>query len=106
MALKVTSEIATSGGVTSEAYLNIERLTFKKGSSADVWINLYLNQNARENAPGVKVVSNQISKRFAIKDMGSPSPISLFSTETLYKVAYDEIRLILEERGLTVEDLI
>ena len=106
MALKITSEIATNGGVTSEAYLNIEKLTFRKNSSADVWVNLYLNQDTRENNPNAKVISNQVPIRFGIKDMGSPSPVSLFSTDTLYQVAYDEIKMILEERGLTVIDVI
>lgn len=106
MALKVTSEIATSGGVTSEAYLNIEKLTFKKNSSADVWVNLYLNQSSRESNPGGNVVSNQIPKRFGISNTSSPSLVSLFSTETLYQVAYDEIKFILESKGLTVEDSI
>ncbi len=106
MALKITSELATSGGVTSAAYLNIEKLTFKKDSSASVLVNLYLNQEAREKTPGAKVISNLVFRQFGISNMGSPSPVSLFSTETLYQVAYDEIKLILEERGLTVEDLI
>lgn len=106
MALEITSELATSGGVTSAAYLNIEKLTFKKDSSASVLVNLYLNQDAREKTPGAKVVSNLVPKQFGISNMGSPSPVSLFSTETLYQVAYGEIKLILEERGLTVEDLI
>jgi hypothetical protein len=106
MALKITSEVATNGGVTSEAYLNIEKLTFRKNSSADVWVNLYLNQEARERNPNAKVISNQVPIRFGIKDMGSPSPVSLFSTDTLYQVAYDEIRLVLETRGLKVIDVI
>ena len=106
MALIITSEIATNGGVTSEAYLNIAKLTFSKDRSADVWVNLYLNETAREEQEKVTVSSMQIPRRFGINDKGSPSALSLFSSETLYQVAYDEIKMVLEDRGLTVIDAI
>ncbi len=106
MGLKITSEIATNGGVTSEAYLNIAKLTFSKGQAADVWVNLYLSEAARDEHAENTVSSMLVPRRFGINDKGSPSALSLFSSETLYQVAYDEIKMILEERGLTVIDVI
>ena len=106
MALIITSEIATDGGVTSEAYLNIQKVSFTKDKAIDVWVNLYLSQNSREENPGSTVKSNQVYSRFGMGNTGSPSALELLGHETLYEVAYSEIKSILESKGLTVEDTI
>lgn len=106
MALKITSEIATSAGLTSEAYLNIEKLTFIKEKAVDVWINLYLNETIRESYPKQTTDSSQVPVRFGISNEGDPSNLASLDTETIYQFAYSYIKNYLEEKGLTVEDLI
>lgn len=106
MALIITSEIATSGGVTNQAYLNIQKLTYSKGKGADIWVNLYLNEQAREDKPDATVTSNSVYKRFGVSNYGSPGALELLSSETIYEFGYSEIKSILESNGLTVEDSI
>jgi hypothetical protein len=104
MGLKISTEIATSGGITSAAYLNIEKLAFSKNRACDVWVNLYLNEESRESNSNSTVLSQMIPRRFGISNQGSPSVTSLFSSETLYEVSYEEIKSVLESKGLVVVD--
>ena len=106
MALKITSEIATLAGLTSEAYLNIEKLTFQKDKAVDIWVNLYLNETDREQSPESKTMSNQVPKRFGVANTGSPGELVLLDSETLYQFGYSHIKSYLENKGLTVEDVI
>ncbi len=106
MALKITSEIATLEGLTSEAYLNIEKLTFQKDMAVDIWVNLYLNETVRENSPKSKTTSNQVPKRFGVANAGSPGELVLLDSETLYQFGYSHIKSYLEAKGLMVEDAI
>lgn len=104
MALIITSEIATNGGVTSQGYLNIQKLSLSKDIAVDIWVNLYLSESTRLDYPEKKVISMQVPKRFGIANEGSPDALSLLGSETIYKFAYSEIKHVLESRGLVVED--
>lgn len=106
MALKITSEIVTLDGLTSEAYLNIEKLSFKKNTGVDIWVNLYLNEATREQSYRSKTESNQIPKRFGVANNGSPGELVLLDSETIYQFGYSHIKSYLEDKGLTVEDVI
>jgi hypothetical protein len=116
MALKITNEIATSVGMTSEAYLNIESFSYKKSKgvmnipgvdsdSMSVKVNLYLNKEERLSSPGKTAVSSNVPRYFGFADQESPSPISeLKGSANLFEVAYAQIKQYLEDKGLTVVD--
>lgn len=116
MGLKITSEIATSAGMTSEAYLNIESVSYKKGKniaglpgmdsdSVSIKVNLYIDQDSRNDKPGKTVVSNSIPRYFGLSDQGSPSSISeLKGDANMFEVGYTQITQYLQDVGLTVED--
>lgn len=104
MALVIKDEIATSGGVTQNVYINIQKIVINTDQSIDVSINLYLDQDASLNNPASTVIVNGIPKRFGIKNVGSPSPFDLLQIDPVYDVCYDEIKSILTEKGYSVID--
>ncbi len=48
MGLIITNEIYTNAGVTSELYININRIDITKNAMVFCAINLYLNKSVRE----------------------------------------------------------
>ena len=104
MALVIKDEIATSGGVTSNAFINIQKIVINTDQSIQVSINVYLDQDASIANPASTVIVNGIPKRFGISNIGSPSPLDLIQTDPIYDVCYDEIKLILTEKGYSVAD--
>jgi hypothetical protein len=102
MGLKITSEIHTNKGVTSEMYLNIENLMLSKSNNnTSVILNKYLNKGDRDANKFDRCESYQISNMLTLKlDIGDLSSVFI------YQLAYAKIKEDLESKGLTVEDLI
>tara|TARA_R110002074_G_scaffold33472_11_gene93213 strand:+ start:595 stop:897 length:303 start_codon:yes stop_codon:yes gene_type:complete len=98
MGLIITSEIQTSRGATSEAYLNINRYSMRKGRPADIWISTYLNKESRDESELNKVDSYQVYSRLGISELTD------LETESIYQFAYSKLKEVLEEKGLTVID--
>ena len=98
MGLIITSEIQTNMGAVSDAYLNINRYSMRKGSSADIWISTYLNKESRDESELNKVDSYQVYSRLGISELAG------LETESIYQFAYSKLKEKLEEKGLTVID--
>lgn len=113
MGLKITDEINTDKGVTSEAYINIASQSFKKADckllendSFDVGLNLYINEEARVNDPSNTCISAAVPKYLGYSDIGSPSQLEgLKGDKNAFAFAYSLIKESLEERGFTVVDV-
>lgn len=101
MALIINDQISTDGGSTSEAYLNIQKIEIVKGGGLSVFLNLYLNEAARQADSNDKVTSRQVYSRvgIAIEEVATD-----LNSESIYAVAYSKIKLKLEGNGLTVSD--
>jgi hypothetical protein len=102
MGLKITSEIHTNKGVTSEMYLNIENIMLSKSNNnTSVILNKYLNKEDRD--------ANQFD-RCETYDIQNILMLNLktgdLSSVFIYQLAYTKIKEWLESKGLTVEDLI
>ena len=97
MGLIITNEINTDGGSTSTGYLNISSFKVTKDSDTPVFLNLYLNKEARDTDPRDTVSSQVIIKRFGISS-------EYFDTSNVYTSLYSRLRTILEEAGFTVTD--
>jgi len=112
MGLTLTAEINTNLGSSNEAYLNIKKITFRKGDgfltdldSLDIDVNLYLSQADRENNPAVFASSYQIPRYFGVADIGSPGNLSdLKGASNLFEFAYSAIKADLENKGLSSVD--
>ncbi len=101
MALIINDQISTDGGSTSEAYLNIQKIEIVKDGGLSVFLNLYLNEAARQANPNDKVSSRQIYSRvgLSMEDVSAD-----LNSESIYTVAYSKIKSKLEGNGLTVSD--
>jgi hypothetical protein len=97
MGLTLTTEINTDGGVTSTAYINILKFDIAKESGARVFVNLYLNQAARDANSQDTVSSKIILRRFGVssEDLDLPN---------IYASLYAKLKTKLEDSGLTVID--
>jgi hypothetical protein len=112
MGLTLTTEINTNLGSSNEAYLNIKKITFRKGDgfltdldSLDIDVNLYLSQADRENNPAVIASSYQIPRYFGVADIGSPGDLSdLKGASNLFEFAYSAIKANLEGRNISAID--
>ena len=102
MALIINNQISTDGGSTSEAYLNIQKIEIVKDGGLSVFLNLYLNEAARQADSNDKVTSRQVYSRVGIAIEDSKTAISLskgYIINNLHYVGdkfwdlYKEIRL-------------
>jgi hypothetical protein len=102
MGLKITNEIHTNKGVTSEMYLNIENIILNKfNTNTSIMVNKYLNKDARDANTFDRCESYDIPNMLMLNlDMND------LSTVYIYQLAYTKIKEELESKGLTVEDLI
>jgi len=98
MGLIITSEIQTSGGATSEAYLNVSKYTLNKGKAIDAWISLYFNKADRDENERKTVESYEVYSRLGISELTD------LETKSIYQFTYAELKEKLEEKGLTVID--
>ena len=100
MGLIITSDLSTSGGNTSEAYVNIKKYTLSKGevTGFDVWLNLYVNKAASMSTPMETVTSNLVYFRVGTID------VTDLNLETIYAFAYSIVKEKLEANGLVVID--
>jgi hypothetical protein len=112
MGLKITDQLDTDKGRTSEAYVNIKKTVFTKASSKSghdsmcIEINLYVNETARLNEPQDTCRSAKIFKYFGFLDEGSPGLLQgLGGTDNAYAFAYSLLRDKLTELGHTVIDV-
>jgi hypothetical protein len=102
MGLKITSEIHTNKGVTSEMYLNIENIILSKfNNNRSIMVNKYLNKDARDANHFDKCESYEIPNVLNLN-----LDINELSSVYVYELAYTKIKEELESKGLTVEDLI
>jgi hypothetical protein len=101
MGLKITSEIYTDGGTTSDAYVNIETVKVSKSGTINAFLNLYLNEEARLADPTKTVTSQQVYSR-----VGKTDDSAFTLTGNVYEVAYALTKEKLEAFGLTVIDSI
>jgi len=101
MGLKITNEIYTNKGVTSEMYLNIENISLNKNNSILVFVNLYLNKNIRDVEKFNTVLSFDVKNNLTIDVV-----ITDLETNYIYDLAYTKLKEDLESKGFTVVDLI
>ena len=101
MGLKVTSEIYTDGGVTSEAYLNISKVVLSKDNELSIFVTTYLSLQERQANIANTVRSKQIYSRLGVSDFGSPS---ILENMSIYAAAYSLLKDRLELDGLVVLD--
>lgn len=104
MGLKITTEIYTDAGASSEAYVNIEAINFEKGRGLSVKLNNYLNKEAKDLNPNDKIICRKLFASVFIQvENGSPEFENLVST-SIYALAYNKVKERLIENGLSVED--
>jgi len=111
MGLIIKSEINTDRGTTSQAYLNIKKITFRKGGGVmitsdaiDIDVNLYVDYSNRESDPASTASSQNIPRYFGAIDAGSPGDLSdLKGSLNVFEFAYSKVKEELERRGLEVE---
>jgi hypothetical protein len=101
MGLKITDQIYTNGGATTEAYLNIEKAILTKDGFLAIHINSYLSLADRVTDPSNIVNSKQLYTRVAFTEFGSPS---ILETLNIYEASYSLLKDKLESNGLTVVD--
>lgn len=112
MGIIIKSDISTNKGTTNSAYLNIKKVTFRKGDgvftqidSLDIDVNLYLSKSDRELSPLTKVISASVPRYFGAADIGSPGYLQdLSGSSNMFEVAYAKIKDKLSEGGLITED--
>jgi hypothetical protein len=100
MGLKITNEIHTNKGVTSEMYLNIENISLGKNNNLSIFINKYLNKDARDAEKFDVCQSFETNNILTFEIL-----ISDLETNYLYDLAYAKVKTELESKGLTVVDL-
>ena len=111
MGLKITDEIFTNKGVTTEAYINVERQIFKKGNmteedSFDINVNMYMSEAARLNDPLDTCESAQVYRYFGYANIGSPGQLEgLKGVQNAFEFTYELLKASLEEQGFTVIDV-
>ena len=100
MGLKITSEIHTNKGVTSEMYLNIENIVLNKKNNSSIIINKYINKDVRDANEFDKCESFETSNVLALN-----LDVEGLSSNYVYELAYAKLKENIESKGLTVEDL-
>jgi hypothetical protein len=103
MALIISNQLSTDGGSTSEAYVNIQRIDIMKGAGLSVFLNLYLNEAARQADPNDVVRSRLVPARLGISIDAVSTDLA---TDNIYSVAYGKVKEQLEAGGLTVSNQI
>jgi len=101
MALIINDQIFTDGGSTSNAYLNIQRVDMIKDGGLSIFLNLYVNEAARQANVHDVVKSRQVYSRIGL----SMDEVSAnLTSDSIYTVAYSKVKEKLEANGLTVLD--
>lgn len=95
MGLKITTEIATDKGMTSEAYLMITEFFKTKKLNSQYPVKMYLSKAARDKD------ENDTCQSFVIPKMFTPTLKSIDATNA---DIYALIKAELEAKGLTVEN--
>ena len=101
MGLIITNEIYTNAGVTSELYININRLDIVKNSMVFCAINLYLNKTAREENDADIVNTRQVSSTLNSNYLEIEDQLK---TLTIHEILYAKLKESLEAQGHTVID--
>lgn len=100
MGLKITTPLHTNKGQTTEMYLNIQNVILNKMNMNHASINRYFNKEARDNNV------NDVCDCFEVKSTYLLDlEISEFETKYFYELIYEKIKLDLESKGFTVENL-
>ena len=100
MGLKITNEIYTNKGLTSEMYVNIENIILNKNNHGSMIINKYVNKAARDANQFDTCQSFDIQNSLVLN-----LPVSGLSSTYVYDLAYTKVKEELESKGLTVENL-
>ena len=112
MGLKITSELYTDAGVSSEVYVNIETIKIVKKNQLIVSLNNYLNKSAREDNERDTILCRQLYSSICVpltSESDDPDSIdsTLFTeltTTYIHEFAYSKVKEKLTGAGLTVED--
>ena len=67
MGLKITNEIHTNKGLTSEMYLNIENIILNKNNNGSIIINKYVNKDTRDADKFNKCESFEVKNMLTLK---------------------------------------
>lgn len=112
MGLKITTELYTDAGVSSEVYVNIETIKIVKKNQLIVSLNNYLNRSAREANEKDTILCRQLYSSICVPlTIESRNPDSIDSTlfteltaTYIHEFAYSKVKEKLSIAGLTVED--
>lgn len=101
MGLIITDEIYTNAGVTSELYININRINIVKNAAIFSEVNVYLNKETRELSEGDIVNTRQVTPSIYF----NYSEISeQLKSSTVHEILYAKLKESLESQGHTVID--
>lgn len=105
MALKITTQIGTDRGVTSDAYVRISEYQVSKRGSANFKIQLFMNQTDSVSGNSIYPLS-VISKQASNQQIGEELQVSLTknveSTITIQKSVEVVIPAVLAEDGTVI----
>lgn len=115
MGLKITNEINTTQGSTTELYINVRSANFAKaqyigiGDPADIFkveINTYLNEAARVADPTDTCMTTELKNIYDWISGGSPDELDgLKGNLNAFEFAYSKVKESLELAGFTVVDV-
>jgi hypothetical protein len=104
MGLKITTQIYTNVGPSSEAYVNIESIEVKKSQGIIVKLNNYLSKELRESDPSSKIVSTKLYDRVFIAVEPESTELAGLEANPIHSFVYSKIKEKLIALELTVED--
>jgi hypothetical protein len=100
MGLKVTSQVYTNKGLTTEMYINIQNISIDKNERNSAMINQYLNKSEKDLDVYNTCISFDVPNIIML-DLN----VENLSNNYVYELAYNKIKEFLIGKGLTVEDL-
>lgn len=104
MGLKITTELYTDAGPSTESYVNIESIEIKKDRGLQISLNSYLNREARDLDPNITVTCKKLYARIFVPIESDSPEFEEISTTSIYSFAYSKVKAKLEESELSVED--
>ena len=104
MGLKITTELYTDAGASSEVYINIDSIRFNRENGVFLKLNNYLNKDSKEIDKDDKITCKRLLNTFFIDVKNPSSEFNELTSESIHSFSYTKLKEKLISDGLTVED--
>jgi hypothetical protein len=104
MGLKITTELCTDAGLSSEVYVNIKSISISKNGTVSGLLNNYLNREARDLNEHDTISCRRLRSDFLIP-IGKETPyFDELISQSIYSFVYSKLKEQLAYSDIVAED--